>query len=208
MLGAVLALATGAAAPASATIISYTFDSRITDGVDITGLFGTAGANLAGDAIEAVFTFDTSLGERGTVPGTTDSVIGGTQDPSAPVSPLVSASVTINKHTVSIGGGLLAAVLTNGGQFISAEAIQDTTTFVDAFVYEKDAPASLDTPFSPMGDIAGTFNITETDPMSGALESANASFALPEPATWAMMLMGFAGLGAALRGRRGAITAR
>jgi hypothetical protein len=46
------------------------------------------------------------------------------------------------------------------------------------------------------------YNIVGTENGSGALVTTFSGGAVPEPATWAMMLVGFGGLGAALRSRR------
>lgn len=194
-----LVLASAIAAPASANIITFAYNGKIVDGVDTSGLFGAPGADLTGDHILAVFVFDTALGLRGAFPGTTDSLIGGTAVPGSPPSPLVSATITINGESTTIGGDLLASALTNGGQFNASEAVQDNANFVSAFVYSMSAPASLDTPFTPQGSGGGSFNIDRVDALSGPREVATADFSIPEPATWAMMLMGLGGVGAAVR---------
>ncbi len=41
-----------------------------------------------------------------------------------------------------------------------------------------------------------------SDSLGGYLDNITISTAVPEPATWAMMLLGFGGLGALLRRRR------
>ena len=202
ILGALLGSAALAlAAPASADMVTFAYYGRITDGFDTTGVFGAANTDLTGDAIRAVFVFDTSLGERGTIAGTTDSVVGGTQVPGSPATPLVSATITINGHNLSIGGDLLGSALTNAGVFNASEAVGSLTDFVDAFVDTPDAPASLDTPFSPHGSGGGSFNIDSLSAL-GVQQTATADFAIPEPATWAILLTGFAGIGAAMRERR------
>ena len=60
---------------------------------------------------------------------------------------------------------------------------------------------------------AGTtyrFTYTGTAPAGGADFSGNAAFysAVPEPATWAMMLLGFGGIGMAMRRRRKPVLAQ
>jgi hypothetical protein len=55
------------------------------------------------------------------------------------------------------------------------------------------------------------FSYTSTLPQGGGLVSGNASFyaaAVPEPATWALMLLGFGGIGMAMRRRRRPVLAQ
>jgi hypothetical protein len=203
LLGAFLAAsALAGAAPASADIVSFTYSGHVTDGTDVSGIFGPAGADLTGDALRAVFVFDTSLGVRGTVPGTTDSVIGGTQVPGSPATPLISATLILNGISVSIGGELLGSAITDAGMFNASEAVEDDLDFVSAFVDTPDAPASLDTPFTPHGVGGGSFNLERLDPLTGQMQMASGDFSIPEPASWALMLTGFGGVGATLRRRR------
>jgi MYXO-CTERM domain-containing protein len=65
-------------------------------------------------------------------------------------------------------------------------------------------------PGSYNGDVLTSITLNNTDPANGnpflaaftVVDAAGISSATPEPAAWAMMLMGFGGLGAALRSRR------
>lgn len=210
VLGLVLAIATATiAAPASANIITFKYFGKITDGTDTSGLFGAANTDLTGDPIEAVFVFDTSLGLRGPIMGATDSLVGGTSAPGMPPSPLLSATITINGQSALIGGGLLASALTDAGHFnASAAADLNLADSVQAFVFTADAPASLDAPFMPHGVGGGSFNIDRMDPLSGLSQIATGDFSIPEPSTWAMMLVGLGGIGAAIRsGRRNRLIA-
>jgi hypothetical protein len=129
-------------------------------------------------------------------------VIGGTQVPGSPTTPLVSATLILNGVSVSFGGDLLADALTDAGMFNASEAVEDDADFISAFVDTPDAPASLDTPFTPHGSGGGSFNLDRVDPLTGQLQVASGDFSIPEPASWALMLTGFGGVGAALRRRR------
>ncbi|HEX4179366.1 MAG TPA: PEPxxWA-CTERM sorting domain-containing protein [Caulobacteraceae bacterium] len=199
--GAILACAMAAcAAPAAANIITFSYSGRITDGMDVPGIFGTPGADLTGDKITAVFIFDTALGTRTTVPGVSDSLIGGSAAIPPSITPLVDATITVNNgKPVSIGGELGASVTTEAGLFNFALATQDNADFVSASVETADAPASLDIPFIPHGSGGGSFSLEGLDPSSGLPVNVTGDFAIPEPATWAMLLLGLGGIGVAMR---------
>jgi hypothetical protein len=184
------------AAPASANIITFDYFGKITDGFDTAGLFGAPMTDLTGDHVLAVFVFDTSLGTRITDPGVSDDLFGGTE---ADVpSPLVSATITINGKSLPMGGDLFAVAQTIAGQSNSVSTAPDAADDITVITFDTDAPASLDTPFKPHGPGGGTFTFSAPS----GLEEASANFSIPEPATWAMMLMGLGGIGAMLRDRR------
>ena len=94
---AAVALAVGAAAPASAVTMVATFKGKI-DAVYTADLtFGTS--SLLGLAYTARYTYDTTLGADSTyipLPGYFDTIRGGG---SAAASPVRSVAVTINGHT-------------------------------------------------------------------------------------------------------------
>ena len=57
-------------------------------------------------------------------------------------------------------------------------------------------------------DSVGSYRINTTGPFTSSLVTARSSAAVaavPEPATWAMMLLGFGGIGVAMRRRRKAV---
>jgi PEP-CTERM motif len=202
--GVVAAMALGAASPSAANVVTFAFEARMVDGQDNLGLFGPVGGDLTGDLVRAVFKFDTDLGERGPLPAdpptpaATDAIIGGANIGIA--SPLLSATVTINGVTVDIGGDLAAAVATSPGNYVLAEAASQNLNFVGAVNESPDAPASLDTPFAPHGEIAGSFFIGDA---AGAFNTSGDFAAVPEPAAWSLLILGLGCVGAALRaGRR------
>ena len=204
-LGAlVICAAAGLAAPAIADIRTYAFYGVITDGEDISGYFTAPMADLTGDRIAEVFTFDTSIGDLGAIMGATDVLAGGSNATPPTPSPSMGATITINGKTATIGGAAAGLLATNAGVSFTAAADQDNVDFADAFVFTPDAPTLLSTPFVPHGFGAGGFNLDGLDE-NGVFENANANFAIPEPATWAMMIMGLGGMGAMLRRRRRAI---
>src|SRR5690348_4161605 len=87
-----LLISLGLAAPASAAIITTTYKGTVSTGVDTPGVFGTAGANLAGDEYKLVYTIDTGVGHYSTFNGTiSDPALSGDQ-----VFGGMSAVITIN----------------------------------------------------------------------------------------------------------------
>jgi hypothetical protein len=106
LAGAVISgacLVFGTVAPAGADIITVTATGVITPGngfanIDTAGIFGSPGADLNGDTITVVFTFDTSLG----FPATQHQALGGTAYGRA--SPALSAVGTVNGVSVTTLG--------------------------------------------------------------------------------------------------------
>jgi hypothetical protein len=64
--GAVVLFAViGFALPATAAVVTATYRGNVSSGTDDVGLFGVAGASLAGLAFSSIQTFDASLGSSG-----------------------------------------------------------------------------------------------------------------------------------------------
>jgi hypothetical protein len=209
-------------APAQAATFFITYVGTV-NGYDETGLFGTAGP-LTGD-FEAVFTLTTGLPNVSRVSGPRYASEGGYRHFSLP-APL-QAQLTINGVTkeyppayfgeVQVGDG-------NGGPF------PHTTDYMSHWIWldPNDSDSQLRLGFASLtGDLFHTteytapFDITISPPLLGSgtfhllrdgfaygdlsvqrvwLEAA--APAIPEPATWAMMLLGFAAVGAAVRRQR------
>ena len=202
----------GFVSPASATLVDVTYWGTVHSGYDKTGVFGPAGADLSGDSYVANYVFNTALGIITNEPGWQGAQGGSFFSPTNPAgpnfaaSPLVSASVTINGHSVNIGGSYISEIA--GGPGGGGEAAYAETTYSESWDTIDPNPAfpsSITGPFTyDIPAFAGTagFFVIATDG-----ENAQATIysltrltiepveAVPEPSTWAMMLIGFAGLG-------------
>lgn len=103
------------AAPAHAIVVQQTYTGSVVSGADVQGVFGPAGADLAGQAFTAVFTFDLSRGNTSTGPiggpGSFVQVAGGSDpgDPflGTPTPLVVSATLSIaGSAAITIAGGM------------------------------------------------------------------------------------------------------
>jgi hypothetical protein len=114
---ALLAMSAGLAlmvsVPAQALQVLQVYTGTVTSGTDIEGVFGPAGASLAGRPFTATFLFDTALGNISTgpigAPGSYVQLAGGS-DPGPPFSgtatPLLGATIRIGSSAaVSVPGG-------------------------------------------------------------------------------------------------------
>ena len=126
------------------------------------------------------------------------------------VNPVNTFSLTfslagLNAATAQLSGFFesdnYASVYLNGHfltQDIQATVVSNFQSYTPFSAGSSDFVAGLNTL---------SFVVTDTGPPSAVLVrgltgTANASGAVPEPAAWALMLVGFGGLGAALRARR------
>jgi hypothetical protein len=202
--------------PASATILTATYTGFINDGFDMTGLFGTAGQNLATLGYVARYTYDTNAGFHDTSNPAIDIIEGGSfYGAAAPVS----ATLTINGVTLSVGGGYKSFALTapgapdiehqNATGPSSNPAYEELTNF--AFVTLPTITSTLATTGSLVqGDFVfavANANLTAFTTHTfghfngqGTVTISDGS--VPEPATWGLMILGFGGAGVALRRRR------
>ena len=203
------------------TVVTYTGTVAM-GGIDSAGLFGTVGADLSGASFTATYTTSDILGASTQSTAVNSTIYGGSLYGTPPVT---TATVTINGDSIYFDGGW------NGEQFqqilsgqytanISSTSYGDTNGY-----YVQNYLFSTSTPFVTTSDYHSPPNYTIHNGDSvvgfGRISSsinghtysidlstvAVSSGAVPEPATWALMLGGFGLAGVALRRRRAAITA-
>jgi hypothetical protein len=200
----------GGVSQASAAIMDVTYTGTVSYGIDTLGVFGTAGANLAGSSWVATYTFDTSLGHSYSS-SNYNEVYGGSIYNNT--SPVLSSMITINGVGQAVGGSYAGVVygLNNGGfskQYHTAEYHSSGhTEYLENYITNTNGSlsASITTPFTYTVDANDTSNAyyyltngTGYDSITASLATLTVSdhvAAVPEPSTWAMMLLGFAGVG-------------
>jgi hypothetical protein len=222
------------ASQASATIVNVTYQGMVVYDHDLTGIFGTVGGNkdLVGQSYTAKFTFDTSLGTSTSNPGpyANQEVYGGTDY--GTTSPVISSTVTVGSVTLSVPainrGYVNAFQYTGGygGQTHFAQAHTDNN-LLQSDLYSVASVNAIDgsVPFSLTGPFTYTaiydgylrfynyvydYNLNQAikDTMVTAnVTSLTVTSGVPEPSTWAMIILGFAGVGFAAY-RRGSNSVR
>ncbi len=204
---AVVAAVSVTAGQAAAAIIVATFTGTVLSGTDTAGVFGAAGGDLAGQAFTATYTYDTGAGAiRTTTPGFADELRGGSLY-GAP-TPIVSAILSIGGQSDSFQGLYNGRISTFAGGEFRAEAHQTIVPVSQLYTYlVTGAPSSIEGPttFAGLG-----FGYVQRDGGAGyyanlspnSVSILGSAVPVPEPATWATMILGFFGLGAALRRRR------
>jgi hypothetical protein len=212
-----LGLAVVTAVPASASVMVATFTGTVGTMTQAgAGLFASPGVSLTGDGFTAVYIFNADAIGVVTTPTSLD-VRGGIcclVDP----GPIVSASLTINGVTRELGhepneepfDSEIRYDAGAGTVFFQAgrnDAIDSNLIFN---MTGAGVPLSLSAPFTLTQDAGNSFYRwadigTGTDRAQLIPTSLTVVRTVPEPATWAMMLTGFFGLGAVLRRRRSAL---
>ena len=212
---------------AFADIVTETFTGTVASGgIDYAGYFGSPNADLSNKAFTVTYVFNTNLSGAGST-GSTNAVYytyGGTFFNPALSSPAVSATVTINHATFDVPTNVTSyysemmgeSRTLNSGQFQAyAEVGHSTGPELYNLIYTHDTNApdvtSLDTSYSytfanPGGAIgsAGNSGIFSFGTDNLTLLSETVTVApVPEPSTWAMMIVGFCGLGFLAYRRRG-----
>jgi hypothetical protein len=191
---------------AKATVVYATYTGTVIRGTDPGGVFGQ-GANLNGEAYKVLYVFDT-----GSYPDNhpvENFVFGGTAFGTP--SPLVGAAVlTIGGVSIEIGGNSVGEIqgINNGPGAFSEQlhAAFDTNgssiessifnfsgvlpaTITTPFVYNGTSSDGGDSNFSAFGASGSDLSVTTLVVSLDAPTSA-----VPESSTWAMLLIGFAGL--------------
>ncbi len=227
--GAVASMALFAAGAAQAAAYTITVTGTIDSGFDNEGLFG--GGDLTGQTIKAVFHVDTSkayyqdVGDSLYFSGadefnpisTTLEVVG-----FAPISfPILggSGNVEFNRNPYLMSNSYHFRNGFSGSDGVGAFQL---SSYLNAYsqsgaFQDLNSPLPLDFTTIPDLEADGLFAFTRFVPASkGELEQRQRTFlhyktttltlaqvdAIPEPQTWALMLIGFAGVGMALQRHR------
>jgi hypothetical protein len=186
LAGATAAMALAAGQAHAATwLLTYT---------STTGAPFTANLTLdAADVMNTVGGFD-ALAISGDVDG--DAITGLIDNPSQPLAHYSSDGMFIYDNVVWPGG---APALSNPGLFFSGASGNEYNLFSDnATTYE------LYRARSGVGYLANSVGTLDVAEQARTFSDARA---IPEPATWMMMILGFGAVGAALRLRRRPLTA-
>lgn len=220
IFGAVAALL--ASTSAHATIIVTHWNGVLYSGSDPTDIFGTGNPDLAGVAYDVVSTLDTEKGLYTAFPSgdyLRADVYGSHQL-------LGVATLTINGHSLVFGASnsdliptSIYAYNNNGmGKSVLREEFFDGAgngepynyLGLRAIAYDGYNPASIFTPIPEGfcltdGACDGTFAVNAGRGNPGVVYGefgAHIYLPVPEPATWAMMILGFGLVGGVLRRRR------
>lgn len=219
LFGSIIALVLSAAS-ANAAIVQVTYSGTVIAGSDPTGTFGAVNLGVSayvGEHYVAQYIFDTSRATGIFSHTTADSnyVFGGTDFGN--LSPATSAQVTVNGHIVQFNPTSYSQ-LSGVSQNVDANAQKAfarlngstpgvTHLLLDSTIRAADAgpytvPVSITNPviYHPTaGQTATSSFIYEGSTYLFAtidtLSISGVASAVPEPSTWAMLLLGFAGVG-------------
>lgn len=218
--GIAAALCVSSAASA-AEFVTFHYKGQLEQWQDFTGVFGPADAVPGTADFTAQLTFRLDQGTRVTSP-TSDEVFS-----DAVSSPFVDAAITINSVTYTFNDPTFASARFDALNGEVATSLQfadlSTTGVVTSFglilhnVFLPDVPSLLSTPYvmGPAGiDPTSSFFVSQFDFDTSTYLQLAAGVALPdelyttvtqgvpEPTTWALMILGFGAAGAMLRRRR------
>lgn len=234
VLGAVLALSL--AAPASAAQYLASYSGRVTSGVDHAGVFGTPGADLAGQDFSIDYTLAFPFPDGILVQPQfhqdhfSQAVSGGAL---IGVPGPLSATITIAGHSFHLRGDYFGSASYQNDFFQadfnrSEDSVyhhaygQDRGSQVYSYIHDytaqmlssPDLGAQVAYSMQPGGEGYGGFRTTRLEggnylstdlalqPLSFSSGPMAGTPAVPEPATWLMLLAGFGALGAMMRRAR------
>jgi hypothetical protein len=225
-LGAVCAIGLGAmAGQAQADIYHFTQTGTIHSGSDTQGLFGNAGADLAGQAYSVTFTFDPGLLEFNSVDDAAFQVRGYMGDTGIAKVTIGGASYSYTvdgPYGFTFGNFKGNPAITGGWEYAVSTALYGShSNLALGIVSATDFRGAID--LSTLYDYALTdADRTFNGPESSYWEGSDFKFAfrpdaisltsepgtlappapVPEPASWALMIAGFGLAGGVMRTRR------
>jgi hypothetical protein len=191
---------------AFADIVTETYTGTVM-GTDYAGYFGTAGLDLSNATFTATYVFDTN--HSGSDQYSTN-FIKYTKGFNLN-SPAISASLAINGQTLTFATNgiyyseLLAQNLATSGHFQSfAQVHSNSGADLSNYIYTNDPNAPnltlLTTPFNYTLNTQYSYDNSNSfqywsDNLTLLPTTVTLTDGVPEPSTWAMMILGFAGIG-------------
>jgi hypothetical protein len=182
---------------------SYVIGDRTYNGIDGDGLFGAAGASLAGDTYTAVFVADSTLGES--FSNDYLALVGGSQNGAS--SPIISATLTINGHTMTFSPGWADEILYDYSYWVNNPAHANIQAIGQVWEQSGEELTAGRESFNSFSSADGGTTALLSDGTVSMTPVPPANILVPEPATWMMLTLGIGLLGIALR-QRGPITVR
>lgn len=216
LAGAVLAA--GISSAASAAIVTTTYEGTVIEGWDYAGLIGDAGTDFTGLSFTAVFVIDTSI-----------NLVTDTSNPSKPLqkvdadlfggTPFVNAYILLNGETLIIPSpASFGALVVGGGEVAHDTDNFDTPAAFNFRLRSPLVPANFDVEYDLLatddfiselflysdatGDITDFYVALDINRAFNTVTGG-----IPEPTTWALMILGFGGAGAMLRRSKAALAA-
>ena len=212
-----LGLAVLAATPSEAALRLAIYTGTLDFGTDVTGEFGAPLTDLTGKAFVARFTYNTARGQRVTVPGAYDVAYGGAGIGTS--NPILKSTLTIAGVTRDFVPRYTGTVQTSSGIHHNSSGYGSDASYV----YQHSLYMSAFTPLPLANSIEAVFPERDSVPAGGGLfqlwtfdKSGNflnqargglvpLTFevsAVPDSASWGLMILGFGLLGSSLRYRR------
>jgi hypothetical protein len=149
-------------------------------------------------ATDFTFSFVSDMFNTGTVTGVLEGLPDGSSVEPADIV-ITSAPVTGLSYPFEMS----PTSFTYSGDFTVSAGVVTGADFTAGSSVTGDVLFGLNASFGNGFGVVGTFNAASND---NGFAGATYAASTPEPATWALVLLGFGGMGAALRSRRRAAT--
>jgi hypothetical protein len=178
----------GIVSPATADMLTLTFEGRVSSGYDSLGVFGTPNRTLDHERYTAVYYFNTAYGLSESPPF---NIFGGPGTAAlGQPSPGLGALITIGNHSVFIDGSWFGQIISQDG-FLFARIDGGSNTTISTILRAPSIPASITGNFTyeiqPNDGVASDFRIGASTPTGGTpFASATldpTTFTMSDPAT-------------------------